>query len=68
MPQDHSRGPDLTSDRDPDAPRQLNLTQRESEVLLGVERGLENKTRTVAPPRPFLPAVTHMNASSRPLR
>jgi len=43
MPQEPSREPDQTSDRG-DAPRKLNLTQRESEVLLRVQRGLENKT------------------------
>jgi len=34
----------LTSQRDHDAPRELNLTERESDVLLRVQRGLENKT------------------------
>jgi len=44
MPPKPSREPELTADRDGNAPRQLNLTQRESEVLLRVQHGFENKT------------------------
>jgi len=44
MPQQLSPEPDPTSDSERDAPRPLNLTQRESEVLVRVQRGLENKT------------------------